>query len=88
MKIELDYLYDIKQLYETLCNVIHKKKDQLKELQNTFLVVCKNEINSEEFERNAVGDLIVMSKLKSEIKTLELIRFKFLLNRKNLKIDL
>ena len=47
------------------------KKAELKKEQEYFSAMCRNEINTSAFERNAINVLLVMQQLKSEISLLE-----------------
>ena len=59
-------MYIIKQRLES-------KRVELKQKQDYFDVLCHSEMNTANFERNAINDLLVMYQLKSEIKELEYI---------------
>lgn len=47
------------------------RTEELKTRQTNFMIMCQNEINTSNFERNAINDLMIMMQLKSEIKELE-----------------
>ena len=47
------------------------KKEELKQKQEFFNIMCHNEMQSYTFERNAISDLVIMQQLKSEIRELE-----------------
>ena len=50
---------------------LNAKKNELKQKQEYFEVLCHREMNSANFERNAINDLLVMYQLKTEIKELK-----------------
>lgn len=52
---------------------LESKRVELKQKQDYFDVLCHSEMNTTNFERNAINDLLVMYQLKSEIKELEYI---------------
>lgn len=61
----------MKKLYDIIVKRLNDKKDELKDKQEQFSVMCHNEMQSQCFERNAINDLIIMQQLKSEIAELE-----------------
>lgn len=61
----------MKKIYDIMVKRLNDKKDELKEKQEQFSVMCHNEMQSQCFEQNAINDLIVMQQLKSEIAELE-----------------
>lgn len=63
----------MKKVFDIIVKRLEDKKNELKEKQEHFMVMCNNEISSSCFERNAINDLIVMQQLKSEIEELEYI---------------
>lgn len=58
-------------IYGMIIDRLANKKEQLKEKQTYFSIMCENEMQSGTFERNAIADLVVMQQLKSEIAELE-----------------
>lgn len=50
---------------------LERKKAELKKEQEYFSVMCHNEINTGNFEKNAINVLLVLQQLKSEISELE-----------------
>lgn len=58
-------------IYEMITDRLSNKKNELKERQEQFAVMCEREMQSGTFERNAIADLVVMQQLKSEIAELE-----------------
>lgn len=50
---------------------LQKLKEELKEKQEKFKRSMEIDLDSDYYERNAIADLIVISELKSQIKTLE-----------------
>ena len=58
-------------IYEILTDRLKQKKDELREKQYQFSIMCENEMQSGTFERNAISDLVVMQQLKSEIGEME-----------------
>lgn len=61
---------------ETLRTRLEAKKEELKQRQESYLILAEREINTSQYERNAISDLLIMMQLKAEIKELE---FKMLL---------
>lgn len=59
------------KVYELMIERLNNKKSELKERQESFSVMCHNEMDSGCFERNAISDLNIMQQLKSEISELE-----------------
>lgn len=60
-----------KILYDILIERLKNKRDELKQKQEYFIVLCHNEIDSKVFEQNAINDLLIMQQLKTEISELE-----------------
>lgn len=56
---------------ETLRARLDAKKEELKQRQENYLVLAEREINTSQYERNAISDLLVMMQLKAEIQELE-----------------
>lgn len=56
---------------ETLRARLDTKKEELKKRQESYLVLAEREINTSQYERNAISDLLVMMQLKAEIHELE-----------------
>lgn len=56
---------------EEIARRLGLRNDELKTRKENFMIMCKNEINTSNFERNAINDLMIMMQLKSEIKELE-----------------
>lgn len=56
---------------ETLRARLEAKKEELKQRQESYLVLAEREINTSQYERNAISDLLVMMQLKAEIQELE-----------------
>lgn len=56
---------------ETLRARLDTKKEELKKKQESYLVLAEREINTSQYERNAISDLLVMMQLKAEIHELE-----------------
>lgn len=56
---------------ETLRARLDAKKEELKQRQESYLVLVEREINTSQYERNAISDLLVMMQLKAEIQELE-----------------
>lgn len=56
---------------ETLKQRLEEKKKQLNHRKDVFKVLVETEIDTANFERNAVSDLCLMLELKSEIEELE-----------------
>lgn len=56
---------------ETLRARLNAKKEELKQRQESYLVLAEREINTSQYERNAISDLLVMMQLKAEIQELE-----------------
>ncbi len=59
------------KIYKIITKKLSDKKNELSEKQKCFSVMCRNEIESQCFERNAINDLMTMQQLKSEISELE-----------------
>lgn len=59
------------KMYETIIERLENKKTELKKEQEYFTVMCHNEMNTGNFERNAINILLVMQQLKTEISELE-----------------
>ena len=59
------------KMYEVVVKRMESKRAELKKEQEYFSVMCHNEINMSNFERNAINNLLVMQQLKSEISELE-----------------
>lgn len=56
---------------EEIARRLGLRNDELKTRKENFMIMCQNEINTSNFERNAINDLMIMMQLKSEIKELE-----------------
>lgn len=56
---------------ETLRIRLEAKKEELKQRQESYLILAEREINTSQYERNAISDLLIMMQLKAEIKELE-----------------
>ena len=58
-----------------LCKIINEKlenkREELKKKQESFSIICGSEMNTKNFEKNAINDLLVMQQLKTEIAELE-----------------
>lgn len=50
---------------------LQEKEKQLNHRKEVFKIVVENEIDTGNFERNAIADLIIMLELKKEIKELK-----------------
>lgn len=61
----------MEKIYEVITTRLESKRAELKKEQEYFSVMCHNEINTGNFERNAINNLLVMQQLKSEISELE-----------------
>lgn len=59
------------KMHKTMIDRLENKRAELKKLQEQFNVMCHNDMQSQCFEQNAIHDLIVMQRLKSEIEELE-----------------
>lgn len=59
------------KMYETVIKRLESKKEELEKEQEYFTVMCHNEMNTNNFERNAINNLLVMQQLKTEISELE-----------------
>ena len=59
------------EIYKMILERLGNKRNELKERQEYFSVMCEREMQSGTFERNAISDLVVMQQLKSEIGELE-----------------
>jgi archaellum component FlaC len=57
---------------ETLKQRLESRKKEYADRKEWFMIEVKNDINSSNFEKNAIGSLTTMIELKSEIETLEL----------------
>lgn len=56
---------------ETLRIRLEAKKEELKQRKESYLILAEREINTSQYERNAISDLLIMMQLKAEIKELE-----------------
>lgn len=56
---------------ETLRTRLEAKKEELKKRQESYLILAEREINTSQYERNAISDLLIMMQLKAEIHELE-----------------
>lgn len=56
---------------EALKQRLEEKKKQLNHRKDVFKVMVETEIDTANFERNAISDLCLMIELKSEIEELE-----------------
>lgn len=63
------------KMHKSLEEKIEAKKMELKRSQESFLAMCKNDMNYDCFEKNAINDLIYMQQLKTEIRELEYCEF-------------
>lgn len=61
----------MKKTHELILERLEAKRNELKERQESFSVMCHNEMDSGCFEKNAISDLVIMQQLKSEIAELE-----------------
>ena len=59
------------KMYETMIKRLENKREEFKKEQEYFTVMCHNEMNTSNFERNAINNLLVMQQLKTEISELE-----------------
>ena len=59
------------EIYKMILERLENKRNELKERQEYFSVMCEREMQSGTFVRNAISDLVVMQQLKSEIGELE-----------------
>ena len=57
--------------YNTISSRLTQKREELREMQAHFINICNTDINAYNFEINAIYDLIIIERLKSEIKELE-----------------
>jgi hypothetical protein len=56
---------------EFLEQKLQEKEKQLNQRKEVFKIVVENEIDTGNFERNAIADLTIMLELKTEIKELK-----------------
>lgn len=56
---------------EVLERKLQEKKKQLAHRKEIFKIMVENEVDTGNFERNAISELMLMFELKTEIKELE-----------------
>lgn len=56
---------------EVLEQRLQSKESQLSRRKEIFKIMVENEINTGNFERNAISDLMLMFELKTEIKEIK-----------------
>jgi hypothetical protein len=60
----------MKEMYEMISSKLESRRLELKKAQESFINVCQSEMNTTNFEHNAINSLLVMQQLKTEISEL------------------